>query len=121
MEYKAINLQDKFGKFSGYWAPRIISSFNDYHVKLAKVKGEFVWHDHLETDELFLVVAGSLTIMFRDGQVDLNAGELFVVPRGVEHKPIAEGECRILLIEPAGTINTGNAVSDLTAKDGVWI
>jgi mannose-6-phosphate isomerase-like protein (cupin superfamily) len=121
MEYKAINLQDKLERFSEHWAPRIISLFNDYHIKLVKVKGEFVWHDHPETDELFLVLDGSLTILFRDGQVALNAGEMFIVPKGVEHKPVAEEECHILLIEPAGTINTGNVVSELTAKDDVWI
>lgn|SRR5574341_3786 len=121
MEYKAINLQGKFEKFSEHWAPRIVSSFNDYHVKLAKVKGEFVWHDHPETDELFLVLDGSLTIMFRDGQVTLKAGEMFIVPKGTEHRPVAENECQILLIEPAGTINTGNVVSELTAQDGAWI
>ncbi len=121
MEHKAINLRDKLERFSEYWAPRILSSFNDYHVKLAKVKGEFVWHAHPETDELFLVLDGNLAIEFRDGRVTLSEGEMFIVPKGVEHKPAAETECHLLLIEPAGTINTGDAVSRLTAQDDVWI
>ncbi|MBI3739758.1 MAG: cupin domain-containing protein, partial [Chloroflexi bacterium] len=116
-----LNLKEKFSKFSDHWAPRIISGFNDYHIKLAKVQGEFVWHDHKDTDELFLVLDGSLTIMLRDGEVTLNAGEMFIVPKGVEHKPVAESECHILLIEPAGTVNTGEVASELTAKDNVWI
>ena len=121
MEYTKINLKDKLGKFSDYWGPRIISQLNDYHIKLVKVKGEFVWHDHSETDELFLVLAGSLEILFRNGKVKLEEGELFVVPRGVEHKPFAEKECQVLLIEPAGTKNTGNIEDALTAKDNIWI
>jgi mannose-6-phosphate isomerase-like protein (cupin superfamily) len=94
---------------------------NDYHVKLAKVQGEFVWHDHPETDELFLVVQGSLDIHFRDGKVTLHAGEMLVVPKGIEHKPVAEEECHILLVEPAGTVNTGDVVNELTAENDVWI
>jgi mannose-6-phosphate isomerase-like protein (cupin superfamily) len=121
MEHNGISLTDKLGKFSERWSPRIISRFNDYHVKLAKVQGEFVWHDHAETDELFLVLEGHLTILFRDGKVALRAGELFVVPKGIEHKPVAEDECHILLLEPAGTLNTGDVVDALTAKDDVWI
>jgi mannose-6-phosphate isomerase-like protein (cupin superfamily) len=121
MGYKAINLQDKFEKFSDLWSPKIVSRFNDYHIKLARVKGEFVWHDHKETDELFLVLEGSLDIMFREGKVTLKAGELFVVPKGVEHRPVAENECQLLLIEPAGTINTGEVVEALTARDNVWV
>lgn len=121
MEYKAINLENKLGKFSNYWAPRIISQFNDYHIKLVKVKGEFVWHAHEETDELFIVLKGSLQILFRDGKATLNVGEMYIVPKGVEHKPVAEQECHILLIEPAGTINTGEVVDALTAKENVWV
>ncbi len=120
-EYQAINLKDKLGKFSEQWKPKIISQMNDYHIKLAKVQGEFVWHDHPETDELFLVVDGKLEIMFRDGKVTLEAGDLYVVPKGVEHKPVAEQECHILLIEPAGTVNTGNVSDDKTAPNDVWI
>ena len=121
MEYKAINLQNKLEKFSDQWAPRIIAQFNDYHVKLVKVKGEFVWHDHKETDELFIVLKGTLDILFSEGKTTLNAGEMYIVPRGVEHKPVAEQECHILLMEPAGTINTGEVVDALTAKENVWV
>jgi mannose-6-phosphate isomerase-like protein (cupin superfamily) len=121
MDYSKINLKNKLEKFSGYWAPRIVSQFNNYHIKLVKVKGEFVWHDHPETDELFLVLDGSLEIHFRDGKVKLNNGDMFVVPKGLEHRPIAESECHLLLIEPAGTINTGNIMDALTVKDDIWI
>ena len=122
MNYSSINLQEKLTKFSEHWSPKIIAQLNDYHLKLAKVEGEFVWHDHPETDEVFIVVNGHLDILFRDGKVSLNEGEMFVVPKGVEHKPVAEQECHILLIEPAGLINTGNAKdSTLTAPNDVWI
>ena len=94
---------------------------NDYHFKLVKVQGEFVWHAHHDTDEVFIVLDGALTIHFRDGEVDLSAGEMFVIPRGVEHKPFARAECRMMLVEPAGTTNTGTVTSELTAKDGVWV
>ena len=116
-----INLQDKLTKYSEHWSPKILAQMNDYHIKLAKVQGEFVWHDHPETDELFLVVKGKLDIHFRDGIVSLNEGELYVVPKGVEHKPVAEVECHILLIEPAGTVNTGDIVDEKTAPNDVWI
>ena len=122
MNYSSINLQEKLTKFSEHWSPKIIAQLNDYHLKLAKVQGEFVWHDHPETDEVFIVVNGHLDILFRDGKVSLSDGEMFVVPKGVEHKPIAEHECHILLIEPAGLVNTGNAKdSTLTAPNDVWI
>ena len=121
MIYSPINLQDKLTKFSEHWSPKILAQMNDYHIKLAKVQGEFVWHDHPETDELFLVVKGKLDIHFRDGIVSLNEGELYVVPKGVEHKPVAEVECHILLIEPAGTVNTGDIVDEKTAPNDVWI
>jgi mannose-6-phosphate isomerase-like protein (cupin superfamily) len=121
MDYSKINLKEKLGRFSDYWTPRIVSQFNDYHIKLVKVKGEFVWHDHPETDELFLVLDGSLEIHFRDGVIKLNNGDMFVVPKGLEHRPIAENECHILLIEPVGTINTGKIMDALTTKDNIWI
>ena len=121
MEYTKINLKGKLGKFSDLWVPRIISQFNDYHIKLVKVKGEFVWHDHFDTDELFLVLDGSLELHFRDGKIKLDAGEMFIVPRTMEHRPFAEKECHILLIEPAGTINTGNIENALTVKENIWI
>ena len=121
MDYTPINLQEKLAKFAEHWSPKIIAQFNDYHLKLAKVKGEFVWHDHPETDEVFLVVKGRLDILFRDGKVTLREGEMYVVPKGVEHKPIAEGECHILLIEPAGTVNTGDVSDKLTSPVDVWV
>lgn len=121
MDYKPVNFQEKFSKFSDIWSPRIIAQLNDYHFKLARVKGEFVWHDHPETDEVFIVIGGSMDIHFRDGRVTLREGEMFVVPKGVEHKPVANDECRILLVEPAGTVNTGNAGGALTADNNSWI
>jgi mannose-6-phosphate isomerase-like protein (cupin superfamily) len=121
MQYSSINLQEKLTKFSEHWSPKIIAQLNDYHLKLVKVQGEFVWHDHPETDEVFLVIKGQLKILFRDGEVNLNEGEMFVVPKGMEHKPVAENECHIMLIEPAGTVNTGDAESNLTAANDVWI
>ena len=122
MEYTSINLQEKLSKFSEHWSPKIIAQLNHYHLKLAKVQGEFVWHDHPDTDEVFIVVNGQLDILFRDGKVSLAEGEMFVVPKGVEHKPVAEHECHILLIEPAGLVNTGSASdSELTASNEVWI
>ncbi|MFM8426048.1 MAG: cupin domain-containing protein [Chloroflexota bacterium] len=122
MNYSSINIQDKFSKFTDHWAPKIIAQLNDYHLKLAKVQGEFVWHDHPETDEVFIVIKGHLDILFCDGKVSLVEGEMFVVPKGLEHKPVAKQECHILLIEPAGLVNTGNAAnSELTAPNDVWI
>jgi len=121
MNYQPINLQDKYSKFSEQWSPKIIAQMNDYHFKLAKLQGEFIWHDHPETDEVFLVVKGQLEIYFRDGKVNLNEGEMFVVPKGIEHKPVAEQECHILLVEPAGTVNTGDVVDEKTAPNDAWI
>ncbi|HNB35679.1 MAG TPA: cupin domain-containing protein [Anaerolineales bacterium] len=122
MNYSSINLQEKLSKFTEHWSPKIIAKLNDYHLKLVKVQGEFVWHDHPDTDEVFIVLKGHLDILFRDGNVSLADGEMFVVPKGVEHKPTAEQECHILLIEPAGLVNTGSATdSELTAPNDVWI
>ena len=121
MSYEPINLTDKFGKFSQQWSPRVVARMNDYHFKLARIEGEFVWHSHAETDEVFFVVEGEMAIEFRDGRVELKAGEMFVVPRGVEHKPTASSECKLMLVEPAGTINTGDARGELTAEDNVWV
>ncbi|MDD1061591.1 cupin domain-containing protein [Streptomyces cocklensis] len=105
---EAVNLVEKLAQFSDLWSQKKVAALNDYDVKLAKVKGEFVWHTHEDTDELFLVVSGRLTIQLRDGDVVLEPGELYVVPRGVEHCPLAEEETAILLLEPAGTLNTGD-------------
>jgi mannose-6-phosphate isomerase-like protein (cupin superfamily) len=115
MNYLAINLEEKFSRFSEHWSPRIIARMNDYHIKLAKFLGDFVWHSHADTDEVFIVLDGALRIDFRDGSVDLQAGEMFVVSKGVEHKPFAQKECKVMLVEPAGTVNTGEAGGDLTA------
>jgi mannose-6-phosphate isomerase-like protein (cupin superfamily) len=121
MEHSSVNFQEKFAMFSDQWSPRIIAQMNDYHFKLARLQGDFVWHRHADTDETFIVLEGAMSIAFREGQVDLRAGEMLVVPKGVEHKPFARQECQVLLIEPAGTVNTGDAGGDLTIQDDVWI
>ena len=121
MDYQPINLAEKLAKFSEQWSPKIIAQMNDYHFKIVKIEGEFIWHDHPETDEVFVVLKGRLEIELRDGNVILNEGELFVVPKGVEHKPVAKQECHILLIEPAGTLNTGEVVNERTAASDIWI
>jgi mannose-6-phosphate isomerase-like protein (cupin superfamily) len=121
MPTPAINFSDKFAQFSNLWSPRIIARMNDYHFKLAKIQGEFVWHSHPETDEVFIVISGVMEIHLRDGVVQINEGEMFVVPKAVEHKPVAETECHILLIEPVGTLNTGDAGGEMTHQDEVWI
>jgi len=121
MDYTSINLQEKLSKFSDHWSPKIISQMNDYHFKLVKFKGDFVWHSHDDTDEVFIALDGEMSIEFRDGKVDLKAGEMFVVPKGVEHKPLAEKECKIMLVEPAGTVNTGNTGGEKTADNNIWI
>ena len=121
MEFKAINFAEKLSKFSEHWAPKIIARMNDYHFKVVKFQGEFVWHCHDDTDEVFIVLDGEMSIAFRNGQVALKTGEMFVVPKGSEHKPFAEKECRVMLVEPAGTVNTGGTGGELTAEDNVWI
>ena len=121
MDYHSISLNNKLSKFSEHWSPKIIAQMNDNHFKMAKIQGEFIWHDHPETDEVFIVIKGQLDILFRNGKVSLNEGEMFVVPKGVEHKPVAENECHILLIEPAGTVNTGGIVDEKTAPNDIWI
>lgn len=121
MHYQPIRLQDKFARFSEVFQPRVIAQMNDYEFKLARAKGDFVWHKHDETDEVFLIVDGELRIDFRDGSVTLRAGEMFVVPRGKEHKPFAAEECKLMLIEPRGTVNTGDAGGKFTAPNDVWI
>lgn len=119
--YKSINFGEKLSLFSETWSPKIIAELNDYQFKLAKLKGEFVWHKHDDTDEAFIVLYGELTIQFRDDQVNLTAGEMYIVPKGIEHKPVAEKECQVLLVEPKGVISTGDAKSNLTASNDVWI
>ena len=121
MKYQAVNFAEKFSGFSEFWSPRVIAELNDYQFKLAKIQGEFVWHRHAATDEAFIVVEGEMTIEFRDGRVELRTGEMFVVPRGIEHKPVAHEECRVLLIEPRGVLNTGDAGGDRTAEPDRWV
>jgi mannose-6-phosphate isomerase-like protein (cupin superfamily) len=115
MTADAVDLRTKLDLFSEHWSPKLVARLNDYEVKLVKIKGEFVWHTHEDTDELFLVIDGELTIQLRDRDVTLGPGQLFVVPRGVEHCPRAEGEVSALLLEPAGVVNTGDAGGELTA------
>ena len=116
-----INLSDKLSKIDALWTPKIVAQMNDYYIKLVKIENEFVWHSHPETDEVFLVIEGNMRIDFRDGAVELGQGDMVVVPRGAEHKPYAEQECEVLLIEPVETINTGNAGGDRTVDDLEWI
>jgi mannose-6-phosphate isomerase-like protein (cupin superfamily) len=119
--YRAINFQDKLARFSDHWAPKVVAQMNDYQLKLVKIQGEFVWHSHADTDEVFIVLEGRMRIELRDGGVDLGPGEMFVVPKGIEHKPSAPDECRILLVEPNGVVNTGDAGGTKTAPNDVWI
>jgi len=121
MDFKSINFKEKLSKFTDHWAPKIIAQMNDYHFKLVKFQGDFVWHHHDDTDEVFIVLDGEMSIAFQDDSIALKAGEMFVVPKGVEHKPSAEKECEIMLVEPAGTINTGETGGEMTAADDVWI
>jgi mannose-6-phosphate isomerase-like protein (cupin superfamily) len=121
MGYEAINFGQKFGLFVEQWQPKVIAEMNDYQFKIAKLQGDFIWHDHKDTDETFIVLDGVLRIDFRDGAVQIAAGEMFVVPKGVEHKPYAEHEVKLLLIEPRGVLNTGDRGGDRTAQNDVWI
>src|SRR4051794_5706840 len=115
MAHVPVDLADKLAQISEHWSPKVVARLNDYEVKLARLVGTFVWHSHAETDELFLVIDGSLTIRLRDGDVQLSSGQLFVVPRGVEHCPVTDGEVAVMLIEPRGVTNTGEASGPLTA------
>jgi mannose-6-phosphate isomerase-like protein (cupin superfamily) len=110
-----VDLAEKLSLIAEHWSPKVVARLNDYEIKLVKLQGEFVWHTHEETDELFLVIAGDLTIQLRDGNVQLRPGQMFVVPRGVEHCPITVGEVQAMLIEPAGIVNTGDAGGERTA------
>jgi len=121
MKYKALNFTQKFTLFDKQCTPKVIAEMNDYQFKLVKFIGEFVWHEHKDTDETFIVLDGELQIDFRDGVVMLSSGEMFVVPKGVEHKPFAQKEVKLMLIEPRGVLNTGDEVSDITAENDVWI
>jgi len=121
VDYKAINFGQKFGLFNEFWQPKVVAEMNDYQFKIVKLKGDFIWHDHEETDETFIVVEGTLRIDFRDGAVHVSAGEMFIVPKGVEHKPYAEQEVKLMLIEPRGVLNTGHESGERTATNDVWI
>lgn len=121
LNYRAINFREKLGLFEEHWTPKVIAEMNDYQFKVVKLKGDFIWHDHKDTDETFLVIEGDLRIDFRDGTVHISAGEMFVVPKGVEHKPCAEHEVKVLLIEPRGVLNTGHEGGERTAESDVWI
>ena len=119
--YQSINFADKLARIHEHWKPRVMAEMNDYQFKIVKILGDFVWHDHADTDETFIVLEGVLRIDMRDGHVLVRAGEMFVVPRGVEHKPYAEQEVKMMLIEPRGVVNTGTVDSDRRAENDVWI
>ena len=118
---KPINIYSKFNKFDDYWSPKVISKMNNYQFKLVKIKGEFIKHNHSDTDEVFIVIKGGMRIEFDSEIMEINEGEMIVVPRGVDHKPTSEEECQIMLVEPKGTLNTGNVKGDLTATNDEWI
>lgn len=121
MEYQSINFEVKFGLFKERWQPKVIAEMNDYQFKIVKLEGDFIWHSHEDTDEAFIVIDGKLRIDFRDGAVHLSKGDLFVVPKGVEHKPFAQAEVKLLLIEPRGVLNTGHEGGERTAQNDVWL
>lgn len=119
--YKPINFAEKLSLFSDQWQPRVIAELNDYQFKIVRIEGDFIWHDHKDTDEAFIVLEGTLRIDFRDGAVTLGPGEMYIVPKGVEHKPHAEREVKMLLIEPRGTLNTGHEGGARTAENDRWV
>ena len=119
--YQSINFADKLAKIHDHWQPRVMAEMNDYQFKIVKILGDFLWHDHPDTDETFIVLDGVLRIDMRDGHVLVRAGEMFVVPRGVEHKPYAEHEVKMMLIEPRGVVNTGTVESERRARNDLWI
>ena len=118
---KKINLEDKLSKFSEHWSPKVIAEMNDYQFKLVRIEGEFVWHEHPDTDEVFIVIEGTMQIEFEDRTIELREGEMLVVPKGVRHKPYAEAECKVMLVEPRGVVNTGDTGDELTADNDVWV
>lgn len=121
MKEAAINLKEKLAKFSEHWSPRVVAEMNDYQFKLAKFQGEFVWHSHADTDEVFIVLDGSMAIEFRDKVISLTTGEMCVVPKSVEHRPVAPSECCVMLVEPRGVVNTGESRGAYTAQNDVWV
>src|SRR5262245_17229439 len=120
-QYVSINFREKLAKFSEHWSPRVIAEMNDYQFKLVKFRGDFVWHNHKDTDEVFIVLDGEMQIEFRDGVARVGSGEMFVVPKGVEHRTRSTFECQALLVEPRGVVNTGEAGGELTAANDVWV
>ena len=121
IHYQAINLKDKLSKFNDLWSPKVIGEMNDYQFKLIKITGDFEWHVHQDTDKVFFTLEGEMIIDFRDGQVTISKGEMFILPKGVEMKPSAEKECHIMLVEPRSVVNTGGTESELTAANDAWI
>tara|TARA_B100000953_G_scaffold60122_1_gene47764 strand:- start:608 stop:988 length:381 start_codon:yes stop_codon:yes gene_type:complete len=121
IDMKKINIKSKFEKFSDIWAPKVIAEMNNYQFKLVKIKNDFVWHQHEDTDEVFFVIEGKMNIEFEDSMVELNEGEMLVVPKGKKHKPFAENQAKIMLVEPKDVVNTGEQESELTAKNDDWI
>jgi mannose-6-phosphate isomerase-like protein (cupin superfamily) len=117
MQSEKVNLAEKFSRFNEYYRPKIVGEVNDFLVKLVKLKGEFIWHHHENEDELFLVVKGKLLIHLRDRTVELNEGEFFIVPKSVDHKPVADEECHVVLLEPKTTLNTGNVYNERTVPE----
>ena len=118
---KPINIQSKFELFSEHWSPKVIAEMNDYQFKLVKIKGEFIWHEHKDTDEVFIVIEGSMGIEFKNRTVELNRGEMIVVQKTEQHKPFAVEECKVLIIEPQGVVNTGDSFGDLISENDMWI
>tara|TARA_B110000014_G_scaffold258027_1_gene243514 strand:- start:3073 stop:3432 length:360 start_codon:yes stop_codon:yes gene_type:complete len=116
-----INLMEKLSSFSDHWSPKVIAEMNDYQFKLVKIKGDFIWHNHADTDEVFIVIEGSMCIEFEDRTIELSEGEMYVVPKGVNHKPYAQEECKIMLVEPRNVVNTGDKEDDLTASNDIWV
>ena len=116
-----INLKSKLELIKDYWSPKVVAELNDYQFKLAKIKDEFIWHQHNDTDEAFMVIEGNIEIELENSTVELSEGEMFIVPKGAKHKPIARGEAHIMLIEPRSVKNTGDIENELTAKNDIWI
>jgi mannose-6-phosphate isomerase-like protein (cupin superfamily) len=121
IHYQAINLKDKLSEFNDLWSPKVIGEMNDYQFKLLKITGDFEWHSHQDTDKVFFTLEGEMIIDFRDGQVKISKGEMFILPKGIEMKPSAEKECHIMLLEPKSVVNTGGTESELTAANDTWI
>ena len=116
-----VNLKEKLALFDAHWTPKIVGELNGQYIKVAKLQGEFVWHDHEAEDEMFLVIQGTLTLQFRDREIALREGEFCIVPRSVEHRPVAENEVHVMLFEPKATLHTGNVQSDKTVTEQEWI